>query len=527
MGNVIGTAYRLANGSKDFERGGKRGLIYPDGYPLPDGVGASWERPLFICEGASDTAALLTLGLQAVGVPSCGQGGKHLADLAKSLFVCFVTDTDAPGRRGSSDLANDIAANAAGIKIIDPPNGAKDARESVIAGADGSAFLTLAREATLWTPSDSFQSPTHVSERNESDLYQLVSIADLGPAVEPEWLWSGYLARGGITLLTGLWKAGKTTLMGYLLRDLYLGSGLASARLEGPTLYVSEEPSGLWSARRDKLGLNPKIHFVKRATFTRPTLVDWYRFVSQLVEDVRRLGAAFVVFDTLSSIWPVANENDAGEVMAAVTPLRELSEAGAAVLLIHHPKKGDGAEATASRGSGALTGFVDVILELRRSDPANESDRRRKLKAYGRYESIPPECVLELGDDGYHVLGDAPAVRQADILDHIYRLLPASPPGLTVEEVKVAWSSGVPPGATLLRELLERGYEEYRWSRTGSGNRGSPLRYHRRSVTVDSFPSPPSVGERDDSFPLTPTPGASGSSLTPGPNDSSSANDTR
>src|SRR5216683_5632648 len=30
------------------------------------------------------------------------------------------------------------------------------------------------------------------------------------------WLWDGYLARGAVTLLTSLWKAGKTTLIAIL-----------------------------------------------------------------------------------------------------------------------------------------------------------------------------------------------------------------------------------------------------------------------------------------------------------------------
>jgi hypothetical protein len=45
-----------------------------------------------------------------------------------------------------------------------------------------------------------------------------------------DWLCHGYLARGNITLLTSLWKAGKTTLLGGLLQRLgpggpFLGRG--------------------------------------------------------------------------------------------------------------------------------------------------------------------------------------------------------------------------------------------------------------------------------------------------------------
>jgi hypothetical protein len=36
-------------------------------------------------------------------------------------------------------------------------------------------------------------------------------------AAKIDWLWRGYLAPGQITLLTSLWKSGKTTLLDFLL----------------------------------------------------------------------------------------------------------------------------------------------------------------------------------------------------------------------------------------------------------------------------------------------------------------------
>ncbi len=76
-GEVIGTALRLADGSKGFKRGGKRGLIME--WPLPEYAGTSATNPVFVCEGASDTAALLGLSLDAVGVPMAGHCGEVLA----------------------------------------------------------------------------------------------------------------------------------------------------------------------------------------------------------------------------------------------------------------------------------------------------------------------------------------------------------------------------------------------------------------------------------------------------------------
>ena len=48
---------------------------------------------------------------------------------------------------------------------------------------------------------------------------------DDGPApVSAVWLWEGYLMPGDVTLLTSLWKTGKTTLLAGLLQSLGTGT---------------------------------------------------------------------------------------------------------------------------------------------------------------------------------------------------------------------------------------------------------------------------------------------------------------
>ena len=42
------------------------------------------------------------------------------------------------------------------------------------------------------------------------------SVDIAGAANEVSWLWDGFLAAGNLTLLTSLWKSGKTTLVSCL-----------------------------------------------------------------------------------------------------------------------------------------------------------------------------------------------------------------------------------------------------------------------------------------------------------------------
>lgn len=335
------------------------------------------------------------------------------------------------------------------------------------------------------------------AQRNELEI---VSIRDFGPAEEPDWVWPGYVARGHITILTGLWKGGKTTLLGHLLRDLYRGGGLVQHPIDAPTLMVSEEHEGIWARRRDELELSDKVLFARRPNFNRPDRIGWFDLVDQLTEAVRVRGVGLVVFDTLPSAWPVVEENNAGEMLDALTPLKALTEAGAGVLLVCHPRKGGGGEGTATRGSGALPGFADVLVELKRHSPEDPQDRRRVLTAMGRFEACPPETVIELGRDGYTVIGDRQEARSIDTTATVRELLPEAAPGWTWQEVAEAWPSTPKPGQASLRGLLNAGVRDGKWQRSGTGHKGDAWRYWGAMP----FVAPSTLGGRDETNPRKP-----------------------
>ena len=60
------------------------------------------------------------------------------------------------------------------------------------------------------------------------DPLSMKSVLEQSPLDESDdWLWQGYLRPGDITLLTSLWKTGKTTLLAGMLRCLETGDGIA------------------------------------------------------------------------------------------------------------------------------------------------------------------------------------------------------------------------------------------------------------------------------------------------------------
>jgi 5S rRNA maturation endonuclease (ribonuclease M5) len=128
-GNVSGIRLRCPGGRKLSVRGGREGLF------IPNTLGGG---RLLVCEGPTDTAALLDLRFKVVGRPSCTGGVKLLCELVgtdKPAEVVIVADRDEPGQRGAECLAKALVAHCPAVRIIVPPDGIKDAREWKRSGA--------------------------------------------------------------------------------------------------------------------------------------------------------------------------------------------------------------------------------------------------------------------------------------------------------------------------------------------------------------------------------------------------------
>jgi hypothetical protein len=69
--------------------------------------------------------------------------------------------------------------------------------------------------------------------------------------------------------------------------------------------------------------------------------------------------------------------------------LQRLTTRGVSVLLLHDPSKGSVLPGQAARGNGALSGYVDITIEMRRLSRENTNDRRRRLQAYSRHDATP------------------------------------------------------------------------------------------------------------------------------------------
>lgn len=135
----IGVRLRHRHGQwKRAVLGSRAGLFIPKTF--------SRRGTLYVCEGPTDTAAMLGLGFNAIGRPSCSGQVQQVSQLVQGMVsspdVVIVADNDAPdergirvGMRGAQRLGEQLRIYARTVRIITPPAGIKDVRDWVANGA--------------------------------------------------------------------------------------------------------------------------------------------------------------------------------------------------------------------------------------------------------------------------------------------------------------------------------------------------------------------------------------------------------
>ncbi|WP_146503677.1 hypothetical protein [Rubinisphaera italica] len=132
QGNIIGILLRYPSGPKKRIKGSKSGLSYAD----------AWHNgsvPVLLVEGPSDTTALMSFGLNAIGRPSNRGGYAHLADLLSDFpddrNIIVLGDNDRKvdgfwtGKYGAIQTATEVSKRLERtVYWTLPPDGMKDAR---------------------------------------------------------------------------------------------------------------------------------------------------------------------------------------------------------------------------------------------------------------------------------------------------------------------------------------------------------------------------------------------------------------
>jgi hypothetical protein len=305
------------------------------------------------------------------------------------------------------------------------------------------------------------------------DRFPSVTHLDLQSAGQPDkrWLWHGYLAPGEVTLLTSQWKSGKSTLISALIAKLKRGGQLGGRSLAaGRAVIISEESTTKWFERSQVTPFDDHVCWFCRPFDGRPRPQDWLELLEQIARIHERTPIDLLVVDPLANLSPMRSENDAGSMLDAILPLQRLTRRGVAVLLAHHPRKGPLVPGQAARGSGALSGFVDIILEMHRVSKRFPADRRRRLNAYSRHPATPATWVIQLSADGtdYVGLGSSGELTFEFGWPILQAILERAPHDMTRPQILKEWPDlGARPSMTTLWRWLTRAVDDklvYVWN---------------------------------------------------------------
>jgi hypothetical protein len=145
-GSAVGIRMRHENGRKWALPGSHNGIFLPQCEP---------QQEMVICEGPTDAAAALTMGMFAIGRPNCSACATDIMATVKRLRirrVTIVADVDQDKERPNGATYNpglDGARNLAAIftiptRIVTLP--CKDLRSFLCAGGNVATFQSIANQ---------------------------------------------------------------------------------------------------------------------------------------------------------------------------------------------------------------------------------------------------------------------------------------------------------------------------------------------------------------------------------------------
>lgn len=139
--HIIGIRLRCMDGQKLAVKGSRQGLFIPQERPHSD---------LYVTEGPTDCAAMLSMGLFAIGKASAMQGPEEIIKfIAKNRIrrVIVIADNDTAGLNGAKKLID--ACPVPCCELVLP---AKDAREFYRNGGTRELIENLLKSCVWRTP---------------------------------------------------------------------------------------------------------------------------------------------------------------------------------------------------------------------------------------------------------------------------------------------------------------------------------------------------------------------------------------
>jgi RecA-family ATPase len=304
-----------------------------------------------------------------------------------------------------------------------------------------------------------------------------------------EWLVEQRLPTGGLSLLAGKPKAGKSTLARCL--------ALAVARGE-PWLGFSTKPGAVFYLALEEKRREVRSHFRDMGAGL-DDLISVFIAASpqdgivQLQKAADREKPVLIIVDPLLKMIRVRDANDYAQLSGALEPLLTLArENGAHVLATHHLGKTDREGGDGILGSTAIFGAVDTAFILRRSE------KYRTIMSIQRYGEDMEELTLSLEEDTRIVRVGATkkAADEESMMGSIVDYLKTQAAPVEEKEIQEAVEGRKGVKVKALRRLVDG----KQVSRSGAGKKADPYLY-RYTFQDSSFLVPPICREPENQNP--------------------------
>lgn len=303
------------------------------------------------------------------------------------------------------------------------------------------------------------------TEKDESG-FSMYSMNDLLMMNIPEaqWAWDGIFPVGGLSLVVGQPKAGKTTFLRSLCLAVARGEDfLGRSTMKGPVI--------LFGLEEHKAHL--KDYFYNAGAENSDDLhiifgdipYDAFNKLKGLI--VSR-SPSMVVIDTLFKFKPIEDTNSYAQTSKNLLEIMNVArETNTAIVLVHHMRKNDADSSTAILGSQGIFGGVDTAFYL------SAKNNMRFFSTTQRFGENIEETIINFDKDiNAFSLGEKKQVRdEQSLIDLVIPLLVRKP--LCFDELfkRIGGNKGA------LKSVLNTLGLQKIVHKNGTGKRGSPYVY--------------------------------------------------
>ena len=268
-----------------------------------------------------------------------------------------------------------------------------------------------------------------------------------------DWYAQDMIAPGCWTEVVGIMKEGKTTLVGGLVRAILHGDTFLDRQTRKTGILWATEQVGISfvaTLERARLLEEQNLRVVSIAnTFGQP----WDVAGAAIVQRAKERECGIIIVDTLARLAGIADEDEARSVVC-LNPFLAARAAGIAVVFVRHGRKSGGAINVAARGSGAITGEMDICLRI--EAPLGVTSDYRHLDGISRLTDTL-DLHLEYRDGAYVLGPDPEKLKQASTVAPIVGALTQAPHGRTTAELVAETELSTSTVNNHLRKLVAAG----------------------------------------------------------------------